>query len=93
MKKYILFSFVLLIFMIEARQSKKESASQNVNPNILVLLTDQWRAQSVGYADNPEVVETPNLDKLASHSANFKLAVSDVPVCTPYKASFQTGQR
>jgi arylsulfatase A-like enzyme len=94
MKKSILVSVVLLTFVIgSCHRSKKESVPQNSKPNILVLLTDQWRAQSVGYADNPEVVKTPNLDKLASQSADFTMAVSNVPVCTPFKASFQTGQR
>jgi arylsulfatase A-like enzyme len=86
---------VLTILLIEGCHSKKESASQSqaAKPNIVILLADQWRAQSVGYANNPEVVKTPNLDNLASQSANFKLAVSNVPVCTPFKASLQTGQR
>jgi arylsulfatase A-like enzyme len=91
-RKHIL-SLTFVILLIGGCHSKKGSAPQNSKPNILILLTDQWRAQSVGYANNQEDVKTPNLDKLASHSANFKLAVSNVPTCTPFKASLQTGQR
>lgn len=61
-------------------------------PNILILLADQWRAQAVGYAGDPNV-KTPNIDSLAAMSANFQYAVSGMPVCTPYRASLMTGKR
>lgn len=61
-------------------------------PNILFLLTDQWRFDSFGYAGNSEVI-TPHIDKLESESINFTHAVSGVPVCCPMRASLLTGQR
>jgi arylsulfatase A-like enzyme len=61
-------------------------------PNILFIVADQWRACSTGYAGDPNV-KTPNLDKLAAQSVNFTHAVSACPVCTPFRASMQTGQR
>jgi len=60
-------------------------------PNIVFVLTDQWRAQATGYAGDPKV-KTPNLDALASRSINFENAVSVCPVCTPYRASLMTGR-
>jgi len=60
-------------------------------PNILFILTDQWRAQATGYAGDPNV-KTPNLDRLAEQGINFKTAVSVCAVCTPYRASLQTGR-
>ncbi len=60
-------------------------------PNIIFVLTDQWRAQAAGYAGDPNV-KTPNLDALASRSINFSNAVSVCPVCTPYRASLMTGR-
>ena len=60
-------------------------------PNILYILVDQWRAQSSGYAGNKDV-QTPNLDQLASQSMNLTHAVSGMPVCSPHRASFLTGQ-
>ena len=60
-------------------------------PNIVYVLTDQWRAQATGYAGDPNV-KTPQLDSLASQSVNFKNAVSVCPVCTPYRASLLTGR-
>ena len=60
-------------------------------PNIVYVLTDQWRAQATGYGGDPNV-KTPNLDALASKSINFTNAVSVCPVCTPYRASLMTGK-
>lgn len=60
-------------------------------PNVLVLLTDQWRLQALGYAGNSQV-KTPNIDRLASESVNFKHAISGYSVCCPWRASFLTGQ-
>ena len=60
-------------------------------PNVVFLLTDQWRMQALGYAGNTQV-KTPNIDHLARESASFKHAVSGYSVCCPWRASFLTGQ-
>ncbi len=60
-------------------------------PNILFVLTDQWRASAAGYAGDPNV-RTPNLDRLAQQGLNFRNAVSVLPVCTPYRAALMTGR-
>lgn len=60
-------------------------------PNIVYVCADQWRAESLGSAGNPNVI-TPNLDKLASEGVNFTNAISTNPVCTPYRAMMLTGQ-
>jgi arylsulfatase A-like enzyme len=62
-----------------------------IKPNIIFVFADQWRAQSMGYAGNPDV-KTPNLDKLASEGVCFTNALSTCPVCTPYRAMLLTGQ-
>ncbi|MFA6271377.1 MAG: sulfatase, partial [Candidatus Paceibacterota bacterium] len=60
-------------------------------PNILFILTDQWRGAATGYAGDPNV-KTPHLDRLAAESLNFRNAVSVNPVCTPYRAALMTGR-
>jgi arylsulfatase A-like enzyme len=62
-----------------------------MKPNIVFVLTDQWRGQAFGYAGDPNV-RTPNLDALASRSISFENAVSVCPVCTPHRASLLTGR-
>ncbi len=62
-------------------------------PNVVFVLADQWRAQATTWENDPNLIgKTPALDKLASESVNFKYAISCTPVCTPYRASFLTGQ-
>ncbi|MRI02400.1 sulfatase-like hydrolase/transferase [Kriegella sp. EG-1] len=85
----------VIVFFITACNSKKEKsigAQVDTKPNVLILLTDQWRAQATGYAGDVNV-STPNLDSLAAMSINFKNAVSGMPVCSPFRASLLTGQR
>ena len=60
-------------------------------PNIVFLLADQWRAKAMGYEGDPNV-KTPNLDRLAKQSLNFRNVVSVCPVCTPYRAALMTGR-
>ena len=60
-------------------------------PNVVFVFADQWRAQAVGCAGDPNV-QTPHLDALARRSVSFTNAVSSCPVCSPYRASLLTGR-
>ena len=61
-------------------------------PNILVLMTDQQRADAMGCAGNT-TIRTPNLDALASSGIRFAQAVTPTPVCVAARMSFITGHR
>jgi arylsulfatase A-like enzyme len=58
--------------------------------NILVLFVDQQRVDCLGCYGN-EIVNTPNLDRLARQGIRFTNAYTPAPVCTPARTSFQTG--
>lgn len=60
-------------------------------PNVIYILTDQWRASAFGYAGDPNVL-TPNIDRLAKESVSFSNALSVSPVCTPHRAALMTGR-
>ena len=60
-------------------------------PNVVFVFADQWRAQATGYAGNPDV-KTPHLDRFAAQSLQFTRAVSNCPVCSPWRATLMTGQ-
>lgn len=62
-----------------------------VRPNILFLITDQQRADHVGFGGNA-VVSTPNLDALASRGTVFSNAYVANPICMPNRASIMTGR-
>ena len=61
------------------------------HPNVVFILSDQHRAQALGYAGNPDV-QTPHFDALKEESLSLTTAVSCIPVCTPMRACLLTGQ-
>lgn len=60
-------------------------------PNLLFVFADQLRGQTLGFMDQ-EPVRTPNLDRFATEGVVFTNAISNHPVCTPYRASLLTGR-
>jgi len=60
-------------------------------PNLIYLFADQLRYKSCGYAGDRRAI-TPNIDSLARESVNFCNAVSNMPVCSAYRASLFTGK-
>ena len=59
-------------------------------PNFLFILTDQWRGDALG-VDGNELVQTPNLDRLAAEGVRFANAYAPQAVCTPSRAALLTG--
>ena len=59
-------------------------------PNILFILTDQQRRDSLAAYGN-DWIEAPNIDGLARRSIVFDNAYVTQPVCTPSRASIMTG--
>lgn len=80
--------FIILSTILISCRAEKQKPLQ---PNVIFILTDQWRASAFGYTGN-DIVQTPQLDKFAKESVNFKNTVSAIPVCTPYRASLMTGR-
>ena len=60
-------------------------------PNVLLVITDQHRADHLGFTGN-EVVRTPNLDSIASRGTVFENAWVANPVCMPNRSSIMTGR-
>lgn len=59
--------------------------------NILLIFTDQFRADCIGALGNP-VIQTPSLDALAGESTVFDRCYTPSPVCVPARYSMMTGQ-
>jgi choline-sulfatase len=60
-------------------------------PNIVFILADQHRGDSLGCAGHPAVL-TPHLDRLASEGVVFDTCFTNAPLCMPARASLMTGQ-
>lgn len=82
MKIKILLLSLIVFLHIQSRAQR---------PNVIYILTDQWRSTAFGYTGN-KIVKTPNIDSFSSEAVIFRNAVSVCPVCTPYRASLMTGR-
>ena len=60
-------------------------------PNIIFLLTDDQRADTMGCAGNP-IIQTPNMDALANNGVRFTNAFVTTSICASSRASIFTGQ-
>ncbi|WP_226781380.1 sulfatase family protein [Oceaniglobus trochenteri] len=61
-----------------------------MQPNILILITDQQRWDSLGCNGNV-FAHTPNMDAIAADGVNFDNAHTPFPICTPARATMWTG--
>lgn len=67
------------------------SAQDAAQPNVVILIADQLRYQSVGYAGDKKAI-TPNIDRLATQGVNFRQFVASTPVCSAFRASLLTSK-
>jgi choline-sulfatase len=59
-------------------------------PNLVILFSDQHRADALGVAGHP-TVETPHLDRLATDGVRFERAYTTAPLCVPARTSMYMG--
>ncbi|MCG8310774.1 MAG: sulfatase [Cytophagales bacterium] len=95
MIKNILFAAILLAQICQVFGQEK-------GPNVIIIFPDQYRQFSLGFwsqGDNakhiqgkPDPVNTPVLDKLAKEGIVFSRAMSNFPVCSPYRGMLLTGK-
>lgn len=93
MKPMKLIFFTIIFFTVACDYITNKTDDKAISkPNVLIILSDQWRASAFGFSGNPDI-KTPNIDMLAAESANCYHAVSGIPVCSPFRATLMTGQR
>ncbi|MCI0607229.1 sulfatase-like hydrolase/transferase [bacterium] len=79
---HLIFLFLFLGSILSAAEARK--------PNILFILTDDQRWDTLGCYGN-DVIRTPNLDKLAAQGARLDAFYVAQPLCCPSRATFLTG--
>lgn len=67
-----------------------ESHMSDEQPDILLLIADQFRGDCLSSDGHPAVM-TPNLDDLAQTGTRFRRAYSTCPSCIPSRMSLMTG--
>lgn len=61
-----------------------------MQPNILLIMTDEMRGDCIGAAGHPDV-KTPYLDTLMSQGIYYPNAYTACPSCVPARAALHTG--
>lgn len=84
MKSKLLYTGVALAGMAMANEPAK--------PNILVLLTDDQRPDTLGCYNVDCPIETPALDRLANDGIRFQNSFVTTPICNVSRASVLTGR-
>ena len=71
-------------------QAETGAAGAKRQPNVVLILPDEWRAQAFGCMGN-SYVQTPHLDRLASEGALMRNTLANTPVCCPARSVMLTG--
>lgn len=82
-------SLVKLLFCLLLLLNSTAFAQQE-KPNIIFILTDDQRWDALGYSGN-DIIQTPEMDKLAEQGIYFKNAFVTTPICAASRASVLTG--
>ena len=75
-----------------ATESRAVTATAASQPNIILYLSDQFRADFVGANGRNPSAHTPNIDALAARGTNFTQAVTNQPVCAPSRSVLFTSR-
>src|SRR5262245_27372140 len=87
-----------LVFVIVAviaasgcrREDDRRPGLSPRRPNVLVVLLDDLRWDTPGYAGKG-LVRTPQIDRIANEGVNFRNAFATTSLCSPSRASLLTG--
>ncbi len=67
-----------------------DNRTPSQRPNLLLILVDHWRGDSLGRLGHP-VAETPHLDELSAGGVTFTEACTPCPSCIAARRSIMTG--
>jgi len=79
-----------IIFLLASILGSCRTDSEPASPNLVIVFPDQWRGQALGFLGE-EPVHTPRLDRFATEGIVFTQAVSNYPLCSPFRGMFMTG--
>lgn len=91
MKKLIQACLCLLLATLIASLSESVLSQPARKPNVLFIIADDMRNELGNFAE--DLVQTPNLNRLAKRGMRFDAAYCQYPVCNPSRSSLLTGLR
>jgi len=71
-------------------QTPASSTTRQRRPNVVLILTDDQRADALGCAGHPHL-KTPHIDRLAAEGFHFSRAFCTTSLCSPSRASILSG--
>ncbi|MBJ2175974.1 sulfatase [Aureibaculum sp. A20] len=84
--------FIVTIIISCKTTVKTSHDEEERKPNIVFIVVDDLGYSDVGYMNQKEDIQTPNIDKLAKDGMVFTDAYAAAPVCSPTRASIITGK-
>lgn len=78
--------------LVPLTSATAQAATGTGRPNIILLISDQFRWDCVGAMGLNPMNLTPNIDAMAGRGVLFRNAFTNQPVCAPARASIFTGQ-
>ena len=91
-REFLKFSGVSVVALGGCMDTGRLSAKSAVKrPNLVFVFPDQMRGQAMGFLKEEPVI-TPRLDRFADESLVLPQAVSNYPVCSPYRAMLMSGR-
>ena len=92
---------IFVITFISCQSEKQQIETNSEKPNVLIIFPDQLRRYSAGFwsqekyrkyvIGKPDPVVTPTIDKLAKNGMAFTQAISNYPLCSPYRGMLLSG--
>ncbi|QOD62332.1 sulfatase [Polaribacter haliotis] len=79
------------VFIVSCKTNSTSEETKKEKPNILFIFPDQFRNAAIGI-NNQDPVVTPNLDKLGKEGMVISNAISNYPLCSPYRGMLMTGK-
>lgn len=77
--------------VLAAGSSQAESSGRK-QPNIIIVISDQFRWDAIGAMGLNSMGLTPHLDAMARRGTLFRSHIANQPVCAPSRANLFTGQ-
>lgn len=89
-KNFAMFAFLAFTMIIPTACENETEKEENENYNVLLICIDDLRPELGCYGN--QIIQTPNIDKLASSGYLFNNHYVQSAICGPSRSSFLTGK-
>lgn len=92
MKHFFFFISVIILAFIIFLSCNRKDERLSARPNVILILVDDLGLRYLHCYGN-DLVEPPDLDRLANEGIRFTNAYASCTVCSPTRASLLTGKK